>query len=231
MQELINGGIYSVELSGEADSDFIGEHPVLIFRTLKEEDILIIVPLTTYTKDKWEKCKRVGFGCRILSTNSIARVDKIKIINKRDIKVRWMTSDHFLIITPDELINVSDKVFEYIKLTNERAIRDYNKYFTQYNDILQQCNLLFNDYKLEDSNVFNLYFDEKCLVCKCNLHCVNELSIHDIYEIFRKHFELKSIKVVSNTRVHSLFKNILLNDKKVLTIKEKYDKLKEQKGK
>ena len=57
MKNIINGAIYDVNLKGVDASEFKGSHPAVIVRTLKEEKIFFVVPLTTYTKDRWDKAK------------------------------------------------------------------------------------------------------------------------------------------------------------------------------
>jgi hypothetical protein len=44
---VINGGIYNVTYNGTDISEFCGEHPSIIVRTLKEKEIYLVVPLTS----------------------------------------------------------------------------------------------------------------------------------------------------------------------------------------
>ena len=74
MKDIITGGVYAVDLHGTESYEFKGVHPALIVRMLKEEEMYYVVPLTTYTKERWDKCKRKGFGTRIISTNSTITV-------------------------------------------------------------------------------------------------------------------------------------------------------------
>lgn len=96
MQHIINGGIYRVVFDGKHDSEFTGEHPALILRTLKEDEIYIVVPLTSYTKQKMDKIKEKGYGYHIKSTNSIARIDKFQVLHNSSIKNRWKEIKNFI---------------------------------------------------------------------------------------------------------------------------------------
>lgn len=111
MKNIINGAIYDVNLKGVDASEFKGSHPAVIVELSKRKRFFV-VPLTTYTKDRWDKAKKVGFGKRILSTNSIARIDKMKIIHSRDIGGRWVDkqTNSFIHMTVDELLTLSKKL-------------------------------------------------------------------------------------------------------------------------
>lgn len=70
IQRYVNGGVYSIEFRGRAP-EFNGIHPAVIIRTLKERDLYIVIPLTTYTKAMgqnkaiwfWDENIRNGFYC------------------------------------------------------------------------------------------------------------------------------------------------------------------------
>ena len=110
MKTIINGGVYRVDFIGSHPCEFTGPHPTLVIRTLRESDMYIAVPLTSYTPYRWERCRKKGFGTRILSSNSIARIDKFKIVHKNDINNRWKTK------TPSKNIQLTsselDKVIQ-----------------------------------------------------------------------------------------------------------------------
>ena len=106
MKKVINGCIYAIDLGGTEEYEFKGVHPAMVVRMLKEEKMYYVVPLTTYTKERWEKCKRQGFGCRIVSTNSIARVDKINIVTEKQIHSRYYNSEKLVCAEPAEIEKV-----------------------------------------------------------------------------------------------------------------------------
>ena len=116
MKKVINGCIYAIDLGGTEEYEFKGVHPAMVVRMLKEEKMYYVVPLTTYTKERWEKCKRQGFGCRIVSTNSIARVDKINIVTEKQIHSRYYNSEKLVCAEPAEIEKVILRVEEYFKL-------------------------------------------------------------------------------------------------------------------
>ena len=79
MKKVINGCIYAIDLGGTEEYEFKGVHPAMVVRMLKEEKMYYVVPLTTYTKERWEKCKRQGFGCRVVCNNYNCGVVEIYI--------------------------------------------------------------------------------------------------------------------------------------------------------
>lgn len=60
--------------------------------------------------------------CRIVSINSIARIDKILILHKDKIPKRWLENDGLLIPTPNEIRTVYNRVCEYISLSIENHL-------------------------------------------------------------------------------------------------------------
>ena len=131
MKDIITGGVYAVDLHGTESYEFKGVHPALVVRMLKEEKMYYIVPLTTYTKERWEKCKRKGFGTRIISTNSIARVDKMNIVSEKQVQGRYYNAGHLVIPTEEEIKAVLKRVEEYILLTDDKSNREYSKFAIQ----------------------------------------------------------------------------------------------------
>lgn len=194
MLQIINGGIYKVVYNGIYGAEFIGEHPSLIIRTLKENEIYIVVPLTTYTKEKWEKIKRNGFGTRILSTNSIARIDKFQVIHRRDIKNRWIEGRTYLKVSPEELENVNNKLQEYVLLSSNKANREYSKYFEQYQVFSQDFTKIVSDNNNTDT-IFNLNEKDKQKIFSCKKINVNSLTKLDIIEIVKQHYDIRDFTV------------------------------------
>lgn len=131
MKDIITGGVYAVDLHGTESYEFKGVHPALIIRMLKEENMYYVVPLTTYTKERWEKCKRKGFGIRINSTNSIARIDKLNIVSEKQVQGRYYNAGHLVLPTECEVTAVLKRVEEYISLSNSKSNKEYNKFVMQ----------------------------------------------------------------------------------------------------
>lgn len=180
MEHIINGGLYRVVFNGKNASEFDGEHPTLIVRTLKEYDIYIAVPLTSYTKEKWIKCKSKGFGVKINSSKSIARVDKFKVVHKSDVKNRWKIDGQNFRVTPEDLKEVNSKLNEYILLSSDKTLRGYEKYYNQYNDILNALKELKSNCP---SSLFSICTSDEFIILKTNKSNVNHLSKEDIKEI------------------------------------------------
>lgn len=181
MQYHINGGIYRVVFSGSTNSEFSGEHPGLIIRTLKEDDIYLVLPLTTYSKEKMEKVKRNGFGYHIKSTNSIARIDKMQITHVRDIKNRWLEKG-IVKLHPDELKELTDKTIKYIQLSSDKTRKEYSKYYEQYNYLLGNFDKIINSQNIED-NIFIVSKTCDDFIVQCKKKEVNCLSLIDIQQI------------------------------------------------
>lgn len=190
LQDIINGGIYKVFFQGKHKSEFIGDHPALLIRTLKEDEIYIVVPLTTYTKEKMEKARSKGYGLHIISTNSIARIDKLQIIHRTNIKERWIHNNLHLRTTPDELQKVNDKATEYIRLSASKANKEYSKYYPQYQKALNDFNALMNNKKAAD-NIFEI---DKMII-KCKKTNIQHLSKTDISEIVAQYYKDSNISL------------------------------------
>ena len=180
MEHIINGGLYRVVFNGKTNSEFDGEHPTLIVRTLKEYDMYIVVPLTSYTKEKWTKCKSKGFGVKINSSRSIARIDKLKIIYKSNIQNRWKIDGQNFRVTPDDLKKVNSKLNEYILLSSDKTLRTYEKYYNQYDNIFHSLTEL----KSNNSNpLFSTSTNNEFIILKTDKSNVNQISKEDINEI------------------------------------------------
>jgi len=132
IQEYISGGIYSIEFRGVAP-EFIGIHPAIIIRTLKENELFMVIPLTSYTSERWEKTRKFGFGVKVNETDSIAKVDKFKVIHKNAIRNRWVSQydGRPLSIDLDTFKNVVNKLEEYMRLSGLVALKEYGKHLNQ----------------------------------------------------------------------------------------------------
>ena len=51
MKQIINSGIYSVDLHGTNNAEFAGEHPSLILRSIKNKDMYYIILLLRLPKN------------------------------------------------------------------------------------------------------------------------------------------------------------------------------------
>ncbi|MCC2249008.1 type II toxin-antitoxin system PemK/MazF family toxin [Virgibacillus sp. AGTR] len=194
MQNKINGGIYRVNLNGSSPAEFTGDHPTLVIRTLKEDDIYLVVPLTTYTKEKMEKAKRKGFPHHIKSTNSIARIDKMQIVHKRNIKNRWKDNNVNLKIKKHELENVNVKVNNYIALSSGKTEKEYNKYIDQYDKTFKDFKDLYEGKAIEE-NMFNQQKDKEYICIECKRKAVHWLSFDDLIDISQQFYTSHNVEI------------------------------------
>lgn len=205
----------------------MGLHPAIIVRTLKEKHMYFVVPLTTYTSDKWDKCKRHGFGSRIISTNSIARIDKINVITRKQIQSRYYNNGKMVIPNKDEIQKVMNRVEEYMVLSDRKSIKEYEKYFIQRTEFVGNINDLFNEGKIDDS-IFSVQVKEKSILLsykKSNLTFLTNLDIKDTISEYIKNLEFKITKDAVNIIIE-----IEVKEEDLLTYKDNYDKFKVQKG-
>lgn len=199
MQSIINGGIYRVNFAGKSDAEFKGDHPTLLIRTLKEEQIYLVVPLTSYTKEKMDKVRQKGSGYRIKSTNSIARIDKMQIVHKNNIKNRWKNNYIFLKIEKEELKALNNKVNEYMKLSSDKAEKEYGKYMEQYNQMYNDFKDLFEGSSIS-TNMFSFKQNGNNISISCEKGAVHWLSTADFIET-TEHFYVShfvSVNVFGN---------------------------------
>ena len=226
MVDIINGGVYAVDLGGTESYEFKGVHPALVVRTLKEEQMYVVVPLTTYTEERWEKCKREGFGARILSTNSIARVDKMNIVSKKCIQGRYYNAGNMVVADITEVEKVLKKVTEYIELSNQKTLKEYNKYMNQRAEFEKDMDTLCTVEKMLN---FSYQFSVgQHLEFAYPLSKLSFVSNADIKAVICGKIDNGGIDIKKN--ISELQIEIKLNSDKLLTFKNEYDKLKLQKG-
>ena len=229
MRKIVNGGIYQVEFDGSHDSEFNAKHPALILQNLKEEEIFYIIPLTTYTKEKWNKLRKY-YCSRIISTNSIARIDKIQVRHISSIPNRWFSSYRVLYPSPEELENVYKKMSEYISLSILKGKEEYEKYYKNHIEFKTNCDKFFKDYEFDDYLMFNLSFTSNALIITCDLNMAKELTFEDIRDIFREYFNSDNLIVRFKKDIKKIIITVKLIDEKALTLKEKHDNIMVSKG-
>ena len=228
MKKVINGCIYAIDLGGTEEYEFKGVHPAMVVRMLKEEKMYYVVPLTTYTKERWEKCKRQGFGCRIVSTNSIARVDKINIITEKQIHSRYYNSEKLVCAEPAEIEKVILRVEEYFKLSNQKGLNEYKKFYSEKKVFENKMYQFWIDNKFDDV-YYNVKIEKGSIELELGKDEIRNLTFNDIVQVLSElldasklHFEKKG-----NQSIIICFN---VDHKIALTFQEKYDKFKSQKG-
>ena len=228
MKKVINGCIYAIDLGGTEEYEFKGVHPAMVVRMLKEEKMYYVVPLTTYTKERWEKCKRQGFGCRIVSTNSIARVDKINIVTEKQIHSRYYNSEKLVCAEPAEIEKVILRVEEYFKLSNQKGLNEYKKFYSEKQVFENKMYQFWIDNKFDDV-YYNVKIEKGSIELELGKDEIRNLTFNDIVQVLSElldasklHFEKKG-----NQSIIICFN---VDHKIALTFQEKYDKFKSQKG-
>lgn len=228
MKKVINGCIYAIDLGGTEEYEFKGVHPAMVVRMLKEEKMYYVVPLTTYTKERWEKCKRQGFGCRIVSTNSIARVDKINIVTEKQIHSRYYNSEKLVCAEPAEIEKVILRVEEYFKLSNQKGLNEYKKFYSEKKVFENKMYQFWIDNKFDDV-YYNVKIEKGSIELELGKDEIRNLTFNDIVQVLSElldvsklHFEKKG-----NQSIIICFN---VDHKIALTFQEKYDKFKSQKG-
>lgn len=228
MKKVINGCIYAIDLGGTEEYEFKGVHPAMVVRMLKEEKMYYVVPLTTYTKERWEKCKRQGFGCRVVSTNSIARVDKINIVTEKQIHSRYYNSEKLVCAEPAEIEKVILRVKEYFKLSNQKGLNEYKKFYSEKKVFENKMYQFWIDNKFDDV-YYNVKIEKGSIELELGKDEIRNLTFNDIVQVLSElldasklHFEKKG-----NQSIIICFN---VDHKIALTFQEKYDKFKSQKG-
>ena len=151
MTEYLNCGVYEVDLKGTTDASFKGAHPSIIIQKLTEPTFYFIIPLTTYTKEKWDKLRKFGC-CKIDSTGSIARIDKMQIRENVDIPKRYIQQGKHIVPTYDEILKVLEKAKNYFFLSIDKASRAYQKFYTEYTMFDTEWKMFLSTLSVENTN-------------------------------------------------------------------------------
>lgn len=228
MKNIINGGIYDLNLHGTKDAEFDGNHPTIILKSIKNSEMYYVIPLTTYSEERWKILRR-NYCCRITSTNSIARIDKVKVLHRLEIHNRWISNDVFIMPTPEELNAVINRYLEYMNFTTSVAFEDYSKFYNNYNDLYKFLYDTFEEYKF--SNDVNFIFSESSTVFTFSISRCSKVMFDDvkhiIYAIIGKN---DIINIRFDTENNIILTNIANSYKKMLTLKERYDTFNITKG-
>lgn len=181
--DYFNCCIYEVDLKGTTDSSFKGPHPSIIIQTLKEPTVFYIIPLTSYTKEKWEKLRKFNC-CKIDSVNSIARIDKMQIRESVDIPKRYFKEGKTIVPTADELCNVLEKAKQYFYLSSEKALKHYKKYYTEYVLFESEWKKFLLSNSIQDTH-FTLTKSDSGLLLEYPSKTIKNLPIEDIRSILK----------------------------------------------
>ena len=206
MKKVINGCIYAIDLEGTEEYEFKGVHPAMVVRMLKEEKMYYVVPLTTYTKERWKKCKRQGFGCRIVSTNSIARIDKINIVTEKQIHSRYYNS----------------------KILNQKGINEYKKFYTEKKIFENKMRKFWLENKFNDV-YYNVNIEDDFMELELEKKEIRNLTFNDVTQVLSELLGASNFSF-QKKKGQSIIIYFKADSKIALTFQEKYDKFKSQKG-
>lgn len=183
-----------------------------------------VIPLTTYTKDRWKKYRKL-LCCRIVSINSIARIDKILILHKDKIPKRWLENDGLLIPTPNEIRTVYNRVCEYISLSIEKSLDDYNKFYKNYEKLYCDFMNLFTSPSIDTIKNFDISRDESYIFIVYSLNNVTNLSFEDVKRILWSIIGKSDVSVTYDKTLNIITIKIHKNNKNILTFKKWYDSI------
>lgn len=219
MKKIINSGIYDIDFQGDNDAEFIGNHPTLILKSIKNKEMFYVFPLTTYTEERWTQYKK-NYCCRIVTTNSIVRIDKVKVLHRLEIRNRWIKNDLFIIPKPEEITTVYKKYLEYMEFSTNASIKDYQKYYKCYNAFLTSLYDLIENHIF--SNDFIIDFMASSITFNSNL--VYHISFDDVKHIIYSVIGKDNVSISCDKEKNTITIYIK-KDEIMLTMKNEYDKV------
>ena len=224
MKSIINSGIYAVDLKGTNDAEFKGIHPSLIMQSIKNKEMYYVIPLTTYSKDKWKKLRKF-LCCRIVSINSIARIDKVQIIHKDRIPKRWMEGETLLVPTPNEILTVYNRLLEYTKLSTKKSIEEYNKLYKNYNTIYNSFTTLLSNPSTDLLKMYTIEIKGNDMYITFPLKYIEHISFEDVKRILWAIIGKDQMNVTFDKNMNILLVKVHKNKKSILTLKKWYDNM------
>lgn len=224
MKSIINSGIYAVDLKGTNDAEFKGIHPSLIMQSIKNKEMYYVIPLTTYSKYKWKKLRKF-LCCRIVSINSIARIDKVQIIHKDRIPKRWMEGETLLVPTPNEILTVYNRLLEYTKLSTKKSIEEYNKFYKNYNTIYNSFTTLLSNPSTDLLKMYTIEIKGNDMYITFPLKYIEHISFEDVKRILWAIIGKDQMNVTFDKNMNILLVKVHKNKKSILTLKKWYDNM------
>lgn len=201
MKEYLNCGVYEVDLKGTTDAAFKGPHPSIIIQKLTEPTFYFIIPLTSYTKEKWDKLRRFGC-CKIDSTGSIARIDKMQIRENVDIPKRYIQKGKHIVPTYDEISKILEKTKDYFSLSIDKASRAYQKFYKEYTVFETEWKMFLSSNSVANTS-FSIVTSDP-LELSYPVGAVKNLTFEEITNILKNdtfHFKLSYNKNGANLQI------------------------------
>ena len=224
MKSIINSGIYAVDLKGTNDAEFKGVHPSLIMQSIKNKEMYYVIPLTTYSKDKWKKLRKF-LCCRIISINSIVRIDKVQIIHKDRIPKRWMEGETLLVPTPNEILAVYNRLLEYTKLSTKKSIEEYNKFYKNYTTFYSSFTALLSNPSTDLLKMYTIEINGNDMLITFPLKYIEHISFEDVKRILWAIIGKDQMNVTYDKNMNILLVKVHKNKKSILTLKKWYDNM------
>lgn len=226
MVKYVYCGLYDIDLHGETYAEFDGEHPTMIVQTKKESKMYIVIPFTSYEPDRWKKLKK-KMCCRVESTNSIARIDRIKIINDSDITKRWIDIEKKSLLIPskEDVDKVLKKTLAYIESSFNQSYSSYLEYLEEREVLDNNIKKTFIDFDFKNSIFIFDFTNDNVTKISFSMDYVKTMAMIDIQDFFNKVFNRRkfTVKIIDTTK--SIVITVKNSDEKILTIKEKYDNI------
>ena len=224
MKYIINSGIYTVDFKGLNNAEFNGTHPALILKSIKNQEMYYVIPLTSYTKKRWKEYRKL-LCCRIVSIGSIARIDKMLIMHKSKIPKRWFQDDNLLVPTPNEIITVYNRLKKYMELSINNSIVEYNKFYKSYEKLYHDFIKLSTSPSYNTLKIFGINIDDDYLYITYPLKNLSNLSFEDVKRIIWSVLGKDNIKITFNKEKKILIIKADKNTKSILTFMKWYDNI------
>lgn len=165
--------------------------------------------------------------CRVESTNSIARIDRIKIINDSDITKRWIDIEKKSLLVPskEDVEKVLRKALAYIEASFNQSYSFYLNYLKEREVLEDNIKKTFIDFDFNNS-IFTFDFTEDNVTkISFPMDYVKSMAMIDIQDFFNKIFNRRkfTVKIIDSKKL--IVVSVKNSDEKMLTIKEKYDSI------
>ena len=213
MKQILDFGIYTIDFQGRNDAEFIGTHPALLIQSIHNKEIYYAIPLTSYSPERWDKYRK-QMCCRIVSINSIARIDKMVMIHRDDFEQRWISDNKFLIPNSQEIKSVYDRIIEYITLSCNKSYHGYEKFYNEYNKIIDIYKKLLNN-ESDVLDYFEVHEEQDYFVLSSNLDLYAQITFEDVKNIARTMISEYGIKTKYDKDSDKLNITVYKNNNKV----------------
>lgn len=165
---MINGGIYAYNFQGKTNAEFQDTHPAIVIQNNKQIELYYVIPITTYTEERWRKYKKRN-ACRLLSINSIALLHQMQVVHSKYIGKRYYSNDAPLMITDKEFDKVCDNLLVLINKSISVVKKDNVQYHSQLNTFEQALKTFAETKSIEEDDLFTINQDDTVLVYKTKI--------------------------------------------------------------